>query len=141
MFSKACRYAIRVALYLATHSHLQAKFGVKVLAESLDIPMHFLGKILQQMVREGLISSSKGPGGGFYLTEANRSITLRQIVLSMDGPEVMEGCVLGFHECNHEHPCAMHSLYNAYREGFFNLLDDQTVQEVAERINRRDGDF
>lgn len=141
MFSKACRYAIRVALYLATHSHAQARFGVKPLAESLGIPVHFLGKILQQMVRAGLVSSSKGPGGGFYLTEANRKVTLRDIVRSIDGPEIMEGCVLGFTECNADNPCALHSLYGGYRNGFFNLLGDQTVEEVAERIKRRDGNF
>jgi DNA-binding IscR family transcriptional regulator len=93
------------------------------------------------MVRAELISSVKGPGGGFYLTESNRTITLKQIVLSIDGPEIMEGCVLGFPECSNDNPCALHSLYGGYRNGFFSLLHDQTVEEVAERLKRRDGNF
>jgi Rrf2 family protein len=141
MLSKACKYAIRTTLYLAIHSDSQARYSVKPLAENLEIPVHFLGKILQQMVREELISSIKGPGGGFYLTEVNRQVTLRQIVRTIDGPEIMEDCVLGFKQCSVKNPCALHSLYGAYRDGFFNLLGDQTVEEVAERLKRRDGNF
>lgn len=141
MFSKACKYAIRAALFLATHSDPQTRFGVKSLSESVNIPTPILGKVLQKMVRAELISSMKGPGGGFYLTDANREITLKQLVLSIDGPEIMEGCVLGFPTCSSTNPCALHSLYGGYRNGFFSLLDDQTVEEVAERIKKRGGNF
>lgn len=65
MFSKACTYAIRAALYLAVHAGPQARLGVKEIAEALDVPKHFLAKILQQLVRNNLVSSVKGPSGGF----------------------------------------------------------------------------
>lgn len=139
MFSKACKHGIRAAIYLATYSEPNTRFGVKALADALDLPMPFLGKILQQMVKAELISSVKGPGGGFYLTEANRNTTLKEIVVSIDGKDIIEGCVLGFPKCSAANPCALHSMYGAYRDGFFVLLGDQTVDEVAERIKRRGG--
>ena len=72
MFSKSCKYGIRAVLYLAVHSSLQKRLGVTEIASELEIPKHFLAKILQQLAKENLISSTKGPSGGFFLSKKNR---------------------------------------------------------------------
>ena len=77
MFSKACKYAIRAVLYLSVHSSEDQKLGAREIAEAIDVPKPYLAKILQQLSKHKLISSSKGTGGGFYLTERDRGITLR----------------------------------------------------------------
>ena len=69
MFSQACKYAIRAVLYLAVHASEGKKVGVKDIAAALDVPKYFLAKILQQLSRNNLISSTKGPSGGFFLSE------------------------------------------------------------------------
>lgn len=138
MFSKACTYGIRAALYLAAHAQDGQRLGVREIAEALDVPQHFLAKILQQMVRNQLVSSAKGPHGGFYLSEANREVRLRQIVISIDGPDAFTSCVLGLSVCSSTHPCPLHVQAMAYRDGLHYQLKHQQVGELAERILRED---
>ena len=71
MFSKSCKYGIRAVLYLAVHSTNEKRLGVTEIASELDVPKHFLAKILQQLAKENLISSTKGPTGGFFLNAKN----------------------------------------------------------------------
>ncbi|MDX2248019.1 MAG: Rrf2 family transcriptional regulator [Bacteroidia bacterium] len=136
MFSKSCKYAIRAVLYLATRLSEGEKIGAKSLGELLKVPTPFLAKILQDLSRKGLISSTKGPGGGFFLSEENQNVTLEQIIECVDGPEVMHGCVLGFSTCSSANPCPLHVQAFAYREGLRYQLAHQTVRELALRINR-----
>jgi len=65
------------------------------LATELDLPGPFLAKILQALCHAGLLESLRGPTGGFRLTRAPEHITLREVVLAMEGPEPFEDCLLG----------------------------------------------
>ncbi len=136
MFSKSCKYAIRAVLYLAVHSMEEKKFGVKEIAEALDIPKPFLAKLLQQLSRQGLIASSKGPSGGFYLNDENKEAPLRQVIEAIDGPEIFSSCILGLPVCSSDNPCPLHSKAITYREGLLKLVDDQSIQDLAKRIQR-----
>ena len=71
MLSNACKYAIRSILYLAMHNEENKRIGVKKIAEELETPQPFLAKLLQQLTRNKLVSSSKGPTGGFFLDDRN----------------------------------------------------------------------
>lgn len=138
MFSKSCKYAIRAVLYLALHSSEQHKLGVKEIAEALNVPGPFLAKLLQQLSRHHLVSSTKGPNGGFYLNKANRQASLKGVVESIDGPEIFTSCILGLPVCSSKNPCPLHSRAIIYREGLLELIADQTIEEVAERVGRQE---
>lgn len=133
MFSKTAKYGIRAVLYLAVHSSPERKVGVKEIAESLDVPQHFLAKILQQLSRHNLISSTKGPSGGFYMNPENLQENLRKVVESIDGPDVFSSCILGLPVCSSENPCPLHTKAFIYREGLLAIVDKQTIREVADR--------
>ena len=138
MFSKSCKYAIRAVLYLALHSSEQHKLGVKEIAEALEVPGPFLAKLLQQLSRHHLVSSTKGPNGGFFLNKANRQASLKGVVESIDGPDIFTSCILGLQVCSSENPCPLHSRAIIYREGLLELIADQTIEEVAERVGRQE---
>ena len=72
MLSNASKYAIKAILYLAENSNSKNKISVKDITKVLDVPSPFLAKILQQLVKSKLISSTKGPNGGFYLDDKNK---------------------------------------------------------------------
>ena len=72
MLSRASKYAILSTLFLAEHSSKDKKISVKEISESIDVPSPFLAKLFQQLVRGNIISSTKGPNGGFYLTKKNK---------------------------------------------------------------------
>lgn len=136
MFSKTCIYGIRAVIYLAVHSGETKRIGVSDLANELGVPRHFLAKVLQKLGKEGLISSSKGPGGGFFLSNDQQEFTLAQVVTCLDGEDVFTRCVLGFESCSNENPCPLHLQAYAFREGLKYQLMHHTVREIAFRVNR-----
>lgn len=138
VFSKSCQYGIRAVLFLAVHSGSDHKVGVSELAEALEVPRHFLAKILQQLSRHHIISSVKGPSGGFYLSEDNLDATLDQVVESIDGPEMFHSCILGLPECSSENPCPLHFQAYGYREGLSYQLRNQPIRELAAKIQREE---
>lgn len=137
MFSKSCKYAMRAVLYLALHGSEEKKLGVKEIADELNVPKHFLAKLLQQLSKNQLISSTKGPSGGFYLSEQNRMTSLRKVVETIDGPEVFNTCILGLPVCSSENPCPLHFKALAYREGLLEVVEDRNVEELARRIKQQ----
>ncbi len=138
MFSKSCKYAIRAVIYLATYSDEGHKIGVKEVAEALDVPGPFLAKILQQLSRHGLISSTKGPSGGFYLSEKDKSASMRKVVESIDGPDIFSSCILGLPVCSSANPCPLHDQALVYREGLMNMLTGQTIKDLAAQVADRE---
>src|SRR5690606_40523141 len=71
------------------------KIGVKIISGELEAPQPFLAKLLQQLNKNGLVTSTKGPYGGFYLSEENKTKTVWDIVLVIDGNERFSQCFLG----------------------------------------------
>jgi len=72
LFSKTSKYAIKAVLFLAVNSSEKKRVMVKEIAEPINVPQAYIAKLLQKLSREGLISSARGPKGGFYLNEFDR---------------------------------------------------------------------
>lgn len=103
-------------------------------AKGLSLPQRYMGKLGRKLVNEGVIRSSKGPGGGFYLDEGNLSQSLMDIVKVMEGDEQFYACVLGLDECSAEHPCPIHHDVLPLRDGFRDALINTTVKTLAEDV-------
>jgi len=133
LLSRTCEYSIQAVLYIAAHSDQETgnKIGIRTIAGALDAPVHYLGKILQTLTRHQLLSSIKGPNGGFYLDKKQRSQTPLAIVNTIDGGHVFNQCALGFRECSDSHPCPIHFAYVQYREGLRTHLAEHTIQDLA----------
>ena len=136
MFSKSCQYALRAVLFLAVNRNAGHNYNVKEIAEELELPMHFLGKLLQQLSRDQIISSIKGPSGGFFMTEDNLKIPVMKIVNTIDGPDSLSTCLLGLRSCSVENPCPLHGKAASYRDGLRNMLSESSILQVAERIEK-----
>ncbi len=128
MLSNACQYAIRAALYLALNSRADRKIGVKEIAENLDIPKPYLAQLLRNLTTGEIVTSTKGPGGGYFLSEDNRKKTLWDIVISIDGTSKFEGCFLGLERCDDENPCPVHYAVGPFKE---TLLKDFKFKSIA----------
>ncbi|MCB0685795.1 MAG: Rrf2 family transcriptional regulator [Saprospiraceae bacterium] len=133
MFSKSCEYAIRAVLLLASFDEDDIQ-GVESLAERLKVPKHFLAKLLQQLSRNRLISSSKGRNGGFYLNAANRKESLIATIECIEGPGVFNTCILGLENCSNDAPCPYHHVVAPSRKEFYNLLKNESIEDSANRI-------
>lgn len=136
MFSKSCKYAIRAVLYLALNSDENKKIGVEEIAKQIDVPRHFLAKTLQLLTKRNIISSAKGPNGGFYLNEKNRKSNLYEVIEIVDGNDAFISCVLGVKECSNSNPCPYHHLVIASRNKLERTLKNETIEQTAKKIKK-----
>jgi Rrf2 family protein len=138
MFSKACEYAIKATLLIATHSLAGNRVSVKDIAEATGSPVAFTGKILQQLTRGGIVRSVQGVHGGFEIGRKEMEGTrLSEIVTTMDGDHIFTGCGLGLRACNALKPCPMHERFAAVRNELKAMLEGTTVLELA--LGLKDG--
>ena len=87
MLTSASQYAIRAILFLAINSNEDRKIGVKTISEALETPQPFLAKLLQKLTRNNLVSSLKGPTGGFYLDKENLTKSVWDVIKCVDNIE------------------------------------------------------
>lgn len=140
MFSKACEYGIRAAIFIATKSSKGIRVGIKDVAKEIDSPEPFTAKIMQILTKNGIIESSKGVGGGFEVSnEAVKTIKLIQIVDAIDGDNIYKGCGIGLKECSEIHPCPVHKDFKKIRELLLAMLTNTTLEELASGVKA--GDF
>jgi len=134
MLSKSCVYALRSIVFIAHNASVETKIGFKEIAQELDLPTPFLGKILQQLAKNGIVQSVKGPNGGFYLNHEAKDFPIIKIIEVIDGLDFFTNCGLGLHKCSDEHPCPLHNDFKIYRDGLFNLFNSKTIANLVTSI-------
>lgn len=135
MFSKACKYAINAMIYMATLPQGQERAGLKDISKAINSPEAFTAKILQELVKNDLLNSVKGPNGGFHIQGDPSQIFLSEIVNSIDGDMIFIGCALGLEKCCENHPCAVHHKFTAVRDHLTGMLMTTSLRDVADRVN------
>ncbi|GEO05048.1 hypothetical protein AAE02nite_27120 [Adhaeribacter aerolatus] len=134
MLTKTSEYALRSIVYVAMQAAEGKKIGIKEIAKELELPLHFIGKILQDLVRKGIIASIKGPNGGFYLSRPASEITIMEVVRVIDGVEAFKRCGLGLKHCSDTHPCPLHHDFKKYRDGLATLFSTKTIRDLVQDI-------
>lgn len=134
MFSKSCEYAIRALLYIVAYSKDRKKISIEAVSTAIDTPKHFTAKLLQSLSRQNIISSVKGPNGGFYIDPDAPEIPLMNVVEAIDGVGVFSGCALGLSECSEEHPCPLHHYYKDIRVQILKMLNEESIQQLGKKM-------
>lgn len=124
-------------VYVAFHTKNGGKIGIKKIAEDLEIPTPFLGKILQMLSKVGYLKSFKGPHGGFEMGKDAHQITLFEIVVLIDGDELFTKCIAGIKKCEHtDKPvCSIHEDFVVLREQIKQLMTTKTIGHLADGFN------
>jgi len=131
MFNKETEYALRGLVYIQQQNANGRKPGVAEIAREIDAPPFFTAKILQRLVRNRFIRSSKGKGGGFYFEPGKPGLALRDLIIATEGSSVLSGCGFGLRYCDEEHPCPLHNRYAPIREALNKLVSEETIQSMA----------
>ncbi|GAA3601217.1 Rrf2 family transcriptional regulator [Flavivirga amylovorans] len=135
MFSKACEYGIKASIFIALNSYRNVRVSLKAIAKEINSPEAFTAKILQDLVRHHVISSTKGAYGGFEIEkELISSVKLSHIVNAIDGDSIYSGCGLGLHTCDESHPCPVHHKFKSIREELKSMLENTNLEELALNI-------
>ena len=135
MLSLTCKTAIKAVIYLASKFESEEKSGIKEIAEYINASEHTVGKVLQTLVKEGVINSLKGPTGGFFITARQINQPIINIVISIDGKDVFNQCGLGLSKCSATHPCPIHDDYKAVRDLFEKMCKQKNVKDLCDPVN------
>jgi Rrf2 family protein len=135
MFSLTCKTAIKAVLYLASKKSRDERCGIKEIAEYIGASEHTVGKLLQTLVKEGVIMSAKGPTGGFFLSNAQMQQPVINIVYAIDGAGVFSECGLGLRKCSATQPCPIHHEYKKARDIMETLFKQKKVVHLCEPVN------
>jgi Rrf2 family iron-sulfur cluster assembly transcriptional regulator len=137
MLSNSCRYGIRAVIYLASQPSGTNNVGIKQISADLDLPTPFLAKILQQLAKQKILSSSKGPHGGFSFLKDPRNITLLDIVNTIDGIDTFTNCIMHKGTCEgvtkENKICPLHDDYERVRSELIRLFSSKTIYELVEK--------
>ncbi len=132
MLSKTCEYALRAMIYLARNSQNEQRITIKEIMYETGAPELFMAKILQKLSKEGYVDSSKGRSGGYSLNVEQLNTPLSQIIISIDGNKLFQGCGLGLEHCSDTAPCPIHHRYKLAREAVENLYSSILLKEFRD---------
>lgn len=139
MFSKTCEYGLRAVIFIAQESKVDKRVSIINISNAIDSPSAFTAKILQQLTKNKIVQSIKGPNGGFYIDKKNlKNIALSDIVKVLDGDTIYTGCGLGLHQCNEKKPCPLHFKFKEIREELKEMLEKTTLLELSNDENLKE---
>lgn len=131
MFSNSTKYAIRTIGHMLKKGG-EGRFTVIQMARELDIPQPFLSKIMQQLSKSKIISSTKGRGGGFYLSKKDKQRPLLDVIICIEGENIFNNCILGLKECSDDNPCIMHSHFGPFRDSVCKDVCNRSIEDLLQ---------
>jgi Rrf2 family protein len=130
MLSQSGIHAIRAMVALAALPESEYR-GVAEIAHSTNSPRNYLGKLLLQLSRHGLVESRKGLGGGFRLSRPAQEVTLYDVMDSIEDIGRWTECAFANRACSDANPCMVHGRWSHAREAFLAFLRDTNIAELA----------
>jgi len=134
--STATKYALRALCHLAEQPPATRRQAREIAAE-VDVPYHYLSKILQDLAKKGVLASTKGPGGGFELGVGAADISLYRVIEAVEGPISDEECMLGLEVCSDDAQCPMHTYWKRFRADFRERMRSISLADVVAAAEKK----
>ena len=133
MFNKETEYALRSLVYIQHQNYRELRPGIEEISKEIEAPKAFTAKILQRMARMGFVRSVKGKGGGFEFDTTRPDLSLKELIIAVEGGDIFNGCGFGLSSCSCENPCPMHEKYGPIRDAINKLVSEETIQSLARK--------
>jgi len=133
LLSKSFGYAIRSILYIAMLREEKSKVQLDEIAEVLNVPRFFLGKVMHRLVKDGIITSVKGHYGGFCLNEKTLHTSLEQLSRVTGDHLQFDTCVLQLKTCSETKPCPFHSRIVRVRDEWQGILRTTSIGDLFKK--------
>lgn len=130
------RYAVTAMLDLALHS-VKNPITLSDISDRQGLSLSYLEQLFSRLRRHGLVSSTRGPGGGYQLGRNPDQINVAEIIIAVDEPIDATGC-RGERSCQQGTVCLAHDLWLDLSDSIFNYLNSITLSEVISRQNIRE---
>lgn len=131
MLSKTAEYALRAAVWLGRIP--ASAESADHLAEAIRVPRRYLHKVLQDLVKAGLVRSQSGPGGGYRLNRDPAEISILDVINAVGPIERINTCPLGLE--SHTSLCPLHQeldkAYAAMERAFSRVTVAQVINQPS----------
>ncbi|MDF1579344.1 MAG: Rrf2 family transcriptional regulator [Desulfuromonadales bacterium] len=134
VITRATEYAIRAVLHLAKQPKGEIVYK-RDICEEQGITPAFLTKILQPLIRAGIVGSQRGVGGGFLLLKDPAEVTMLDVVKAEEGPLYLNHCLVEPQTCTRDLFCPVHGAWREIREEMMASLQRYTFAELVAREN------
>ncbi|MBE9474744.1 MAG: Rrf2 family transcriptional regulator [Chloroflexi bacterium] len=122
-------YAMRAVAYL-TELGPDRRAATSQIAEDRQIPPSFLAKIVSQLSVAGLLQTSRGARGGVSLARSPEEISFLEVVEAIDGPILINECVLDESACVFGETCALRPVFCDAQADLVNRLETTSFDSV-----------
>jgi Rrf2 family protein len=124
-------YAMRAVAYLANLG-TDRRAATSQIAEEQQIPPSFLAKIVSQLSVAGLLQTSRGARGGVSLARSPEEISFLEVVEAIDGPILLNECVVDGSACTFGDTCALRPVFCDAQADLVNRLEATSFSTVIE---------
>jgi Rrf2 family protein len=128
--SKKTDYALMAMKHLAVYGD-RGSSSTREIAERYGIPVELLAKVLQRLVRRGLLVSQQGTRGGYQLARVPADISIADVVQAIDGPVTVTACSTEEGTCDQFAKCNVRDPLWRVRERILEALGECTIAELA----------
>jgi Rrf2 family protein len=128
--SKKADYALMAMKHLAQKRGVPST-SAREIAENYDIPIELLAKVLQRLVRTGLLTSQQGTRGGYALSRPSTSISVADVIQAIDGPFTVTACSNDKSDCEQYSKCSIRDPLWRIRERIAETLSTVTIAEMS----------
>ena len=125
-------YGLRGLLFLARQAPEKAVL-LSEISRGQKIPEAFLAKIFQRLSKAGVLRSTRGAKGGFLLRKPADQITMREVIEALEGPIVLNRCLLQKGECKEDRDCPLHPVWDEIQQSILKILDRTTMEDLAKQ--------
>ena len=131
LYSKTAKYAV-LALAEVAARESDGLVATKVIAEATSSPYPLLAKVINQLHRAGFIKATRGKQGGIKLARPACEMTIKDVVVALDGSAILKDCPLFLDPCDCSKPCTLHAIWRPARDAVVEFLEKTTIQAVAD---------
>jgi Rrf2 family protein len=129
--SKKADYGLMAMKHLAENAR-EGAFSAKDVAESYSIPQELLAKILQRLVKAGLLHSQHGTNGGYTLARDAATISAFEVIRAIDGPLFITSCITVRGECDQSNRCTIREPLRRVNQSIEDLLKSISISDMRE---------
>jgi len=128
--SKKADYALIAMKHLARRGD-RGSSSAREIAAMYDIPIELMAKVLQRLVRRGLLASHQGTRGGYELARRPTQISVADVIQAIDGPVAVTACSSDENQCEQFAKCNVRDPLWKVRERIVQALGECTIAELA----------
>lgn len=131
LYSKTAKYAV-LALAEVAARDTGGLISTRQIATATSSPYPLLAKIVNQLHRSGFIQATRGKQGGIKLARPASEITIKDVVVALDGSAILSDCPLYLDPCDCTKPCTLHEIWKPARDAVVDFLETTSIQDVAD---------